>query len=64
MIGAMSAMPKDALRADGMFGPQIDVPADADDQTRFLGYLGRRALKATLQWVTAEVTEYHRRSCC
>ena len=43
MISNMAAMPEEALRADGMFGPRIDVPADADDQTRFLGYLGRRA---------------------
>ncbi len=42
MIAAMGAMPEDVLRADGMFGPQIDVPADADDQTRFLAYAGRR----------------------
>jgi uncharacterized protein (TIGR03086 family) len=43
MIASLGAMPEEVLRADGMFGPRIDVPADADDQTRFLGYLGRRA---------------------
>ena len=43
MIVGMAAMPEEALRADGMFGPRIDVPAEADDQTRFLGYVGRRA---------------------
>ena len=43
MIAAMGAMPEDVLRADGMFGPRIDVPAEADDQTRFLAYAGRRA---------------------
>jgi uncharacterized protein (TIGR03086 family) len=43
MIGAVGAMPEEALRADGMFGPKIDVPDDADDQTRFLAYVGRRA---------------------
>lgn len=43
MIAGMNAMPEEVLRADGMFGPRIDVPADADDQTRFLGYVGRRA---------------------
>ena len=42
MIAAMGAIPEDVLRADGMFGPRIDVPADADDQTRFLAYTGRR----------------------
>jgi uncharacterized protein (TIGR03086 family) len=43
MIVGIQAMPEEALRADGMFGPRIDVPADADDQTRFLAYVGRRA---------------------
>ena len=42
MITAMAAMPEEVLRADGMYGPRIDVPADADDQTRFLAYAGRR----------------------
>jgi uncharacterized protein (TIGR03086 family) len=42
MIAAMGAMPEEVLRADGMFGPPIEVSADADDQTRFLAYLGRR----------------------
>lgn len=43
MIAGLAAMPEEALRADGMFGPRIDVPTDADDQTKFLGYVGRRA---------------------
>ena len=43
MIAGLAAMPEEVLRADGMFGPAIEVSADADDQTRFLGYLGRRA---------------------
>jgi uncharacterized protein (TIGR03086 family) len=43
MIVAMGTMPGEVLRAEGMFGPSIDVPDDADDQTRFLGYVGRRA---------------------
>jgi uncharacterized protein (TIGR03086 family) len=43
MIAAMGTMPEDVMRADGMFGPRIDVAADADDQTRFLAYAGRRA---------------------
>jgi hypothetical protein len=42
MITAMGAVPEEALRADGMFGPPIEVSADADDQTKFLAYLGRR----------------------
>lgn len=43
MIGAMGEMPEEVLRAGGMFGPPIDVPADADEQTRFLAHAGRRA---------------------
>lgn len=43
MIAGMGAMPEEVLRSEGMFGPRIDVPDDADDQTRFLGYVGRRA---------------------
>jgi uncharacterized protein (TIGR03086 family) len=43
MIAGMGRIPEDALRADGMFGPRVEVPAGSDDQTRFLGYLGRRA---------------------
>ena len=43
MISGMGAMPEEAMRADGMFGPRIDVPDEADDQTRFLAYVGRRA---------------------
>ena len=43
MIAGMGAMPEEVLRSDGMFGPRVDVPADADDQTKFLGYVGRRA---------------------
>src|SRR4051812_42840500 len=43
MIAGMGAIPEEAMRADGMFGPKLDVPEDADDQTRFLAYVGRRA---------------------
>lgn len=43
MISGMGAIPEEMLRADGMFGPRIDVPDDVDDQTRFLAYVGRRA---------------------
>jgi len=43
MIASMGSMPEEALRADGMFGPPVDVPHDVDDQTRFLAYVGRRA---------------------
>ena len=43
MIAGLAEMPEEVLRAGGMFGPRIDVGADADDQTRFLAYVGRRA---------------------
>src|SRR3954464_4336337 len=43
MIPGMGAIPEEVMRADGMFGPKIDVADDADDQTRFLAYVGRRA---------------------
>jgi uncharacterized protein (TIGR03086 family) len=29
------------MRGPGAFGPEVQVPADADQQTRFLGFLGR-----------------------
>jgi uncharacterized protein (TIGR03086 family) len=43
MVGGIGAMPEEAMRADGMFGPPLEVPEGADDQTRFLAYVGRRA---------------------
>ena len=39
-----AALPMDAmLRSPGVCGPRIDPPAGADEQTRFLAFLGRRA---------------------
>lgn len=32
---------EDAMRASGQYGPRVDVPADADPQTRLLGFIGR-----------------------
>lgn len=32
----------EALRVGGQYGPKVDVPADADAQTRLLAFLGRR----------------------
>jgi uncharacterized protein (TIGR03086 family) len=31
----------DMLRASGHYGPRVEVPATADEQSRFLGFLGR-----------------------
>jgi len=33
----------DAIRGDGAYGPKLEPPPDADEQTRFLAFLGRRA---------------------
>jgi uncharacterized protein (TIGR03086 family) len=35
---------QDLLRGSGVFGTEIDVPADASSQTRLLALLGRRAV--------------------
>ncbi len=32
---------RDNMRQPGLFGPEIEVGADADEQTRFLAFLGR-----------------------
>jgi hypothetical protein len=32
----------DVLRASGQYGPRVDVPADADTQTRLIAFTGRR----------------------
>lgn len=32
----------DLLRSSGQYGPRVDVPDDADVQTRLLGFIGRR----------------------
>jgi uncharacterized protein (TIGR03086 family) len=32
----------EALRSSGHYGPRVEVPGDADEQTRLLAFLGRR----------------------
>lgn len=32
---------EDVMRASGQYGPPVEVPADADPQTRLLGFIGR-----------------------
>jgi uncharacterized protein (TIGR03086 family) len=32
----------EAMRASGHFGPRVEVPADADEQTRLIAFMGRR----------------------
>jgi len=33
----------DAMRSPGAFGPAVEAPVDADEQTRLLAFMGRRA---------------------
>ena len=40
---AMEAEFGDAMRSAGAFGPALDAPEGADDQTRVLAFLGRKA---------------------
>src|SRR5690606_30774602 len=42
MLAGMEPM-EEAMRTSGQFGPRIDVPDDADIQTRFLAFIGRVA---------------------
>ena len=32
----------EVLRTSGKYGPRIDVPGDADEQTRLVAFAGRR----------------------
>ena len=41
MFEGMDSM-DEAMRASGHFGPRVDVPPDADEQTRMLAFTGRR----------------------
>ena len=41
MLEGMAPM-DEVLRKSGHFGPKVDVPDDADEQTRLLAFLGRR----------------------
>jgi uncharacterized protein (TIGR03086 family) len=38
----IDGMDDSMMRASGHFGPRVDVPADADEQTRVLAFFGRR----------------------
>jgi uncharacterized protein (TIGR03086 family) len=35
---------EDAMRSSGQYGPRVEVPADADAQTRMLAFIGRDPL--------------------
>ena len=32
---------EEVIRSSGQYGPRVEVPADADVQTRLLGFIGR-----------------------
>jgi uncharacterized protein (TIGR03086 family) len=40
LLGGMEPM-DEILRSSGQYGPRVGVPADADVQTRLLGFIGR-----------------------
>jgi uncharacterized protein (TIGR03086 family) len=40
LLAGMAPM-DDAMRASGQYGPRVEVPADADPQTRLIGFIGR-----------------------
>lgn len=40
LVGGMESM-EDMIRASGQFGSRVPVPADADAQTRLIGFIGR-----------------------
>jgi uncharacterized protein (TIGR03086 family) len=43
MAVGMGEIPDEVLRSGGMFGPALEVGDEADEQTRFLAFVGRRA---------------------
>ncbi len=40
LLGGMEQM-EEVIRSSGQYGPRVPVPADADAQTRLLGFIGR-----------------------
>ena len=38
----MTNFPEDRMRSGGMFGPRVEVPDDADAQTKLIAYTGRQ----------------------
>ncbi len=43
MLAGMQPI-EEVLRSSGQYGPRVEVPDDADVQTRFLGFIGRDPL--------------------
>jgi len=42
VLGRLQEVDEELLRGSGQFGPRVDVPEDADDQTKLIAYTGRR----------------------
>jgi len=40
LLGGMEQM-EEVIRSSGHYGPRVEVPGDADAQTRLLGFIGR-----------------------
>jgi len=40
LLGGMEQM-EQVIRSSGQYGPRVEVPPDADTQTRLLGFIGR-----------------------
>jgi uncharacterized protein (TIGR03086 family) len=40
LLAGMEPM-EEVIRSSGQYGPRVEVPADADPQTRLLGFIGR-----------------------
>lgn len=40
LLGGMEQM-EEIIRSSGQYGPRVEVPGDADAQTRMLGFIGR-----------------------
>jgi uncharacterized protein (TIGR03086 family) len=40
LLAGMEAM-EEVIRSSGQYGPPVEVPADADPQTRLIGFIGR-----------------------
>ncbi len=42
LYAQMTKFPEEQMRSSGMFGPRVEVPEDADIQTKLLAYSGRQ----------------------
>ncbi len=42
LYAQMASFPEEQMRSGGMFGPRVEVPDDADAQTKLIAYSGRR----------------------